>query len=88
MQIRFLARFSRDIDDIGDKATRKKLFILIEEFESAPSLAKIGNLKKLAGAKNAYRVRLGDYRVGFFYENGVVEFARILHRKEIYRAFP
>jgi mRNA interferase RelE/StbE len=42
----------------------------------------------MTGFKNAWRVRLGNYRVGFFSENDIAEFVRVLNRKEIYRYFP
>jgi len=35
-----------------------------------------------------YRIRLGDYRLGFVFERGAVTFVRCLNRKEIYRYFP
>ncbi|WP_374754821.1 type II toxin-antitoxin system RelE family toxin [Dyadobacter psychrophilus] len=44
--------------------------------------------KKLKGFSNAYRIRIGDYRVGIFVENNIVELARIAHRKDIYKVFP
>jgi mRNA-degrading endonuclease RelE of RelBE toxin-antitoxin system len=31
---------------------------------------------------------MGDYRLGFVFEQGVVTFVRCLQRKEIYRYFP
>jgi mRNA-degrading endonuclease RelE of RelBE toxin-antitoxin system len=46
------------------------------------------NIKKLKGEINAYRWRIGDYRVGFFIENDTIIFARVLHRREFYRYFP
>jgi mRNA interferase RelE/StbE len=64
------------------------LIKLIHEIEAADSLSKISNLKKLSGHKSAYRIRIGDYRIGFFYESEKVIFARIVHRKEIYKVFP
>lgn len=51
-------------------------------------LRDIQNLKKIKGAKNAYRIRVGDYRIGFFFEEDKITFARVLHRKEMYRFFP
>jgi mRNA interferase RelE/StbE len=42
----------------------------------------------LVGFSNAYRIRLGDFRVGLFLDNDVVTLARILHRKDIYKLFP
>ncbi|MEG3988445.1 type II toxin-antitoxin system RelE/ParE family toxin [Microcoleus sp. S28C3] len=46
------------------------------------------NLKKLKGEDNAYRFRVGDYRIGFYFDGETVTFARVLHRKDIYRYFP
>jgi len=57
-------------------------------FESEENLNNIPNLKKLLGHRSAYRVRLGDYRVGFFYENHKISLARVVHRKDIYKVFP
>ncbi|HAO10876.1 MAG TPA: plasmid stabilization protein, partial [Planktothrix sp. UBA8407] len=44
--------------------------------------------KKLKGDDNAYRLRVGDYRIGFYFDGETVTFARVLHRKDIYRYFP
>lgn len=35
-----------------------------------------------------YRIRIGDYRIGIFVEGKTVEFARVVHRKDIYQQFP
>jgi mRNA interferase RelE/StbE len=88
MQVEFSGRFSKDLDYISQKSVKTGVLKLIQLIESADSLNDIANLKKLAGFKSAYRVRIGDYRVGFFYENHKVLFARIVHRKDIYKAFP
>lgn len=88
MQVEFLSKFSKDIDHIGQKSVKTNLTKLIHQFESQNDLNNIPNLKKLVGHKSAYRVRLGDYRVGFFYENRKIIFARIVHRKDIYKVFP
>jgi mRNA-degrading endonuclease RelE of RelBE toxin-antitoxin system len=48
----------------------------------------IQDLKKIKGAKNAYRIRVRDYRIGFFFEEDKMTFSRVLHRKEMYRFFP
>ena len=60
-------------------------------FESVPnveSLEEVANLKKLRGHTNAYRIRLGEYRIGLTVEGETVVFKRVLHRKDIYRYFP
>ncbi len=88
MQVEFLTKFSKDIDNISVKSVKTNLSKLIQLIESEENLNSIPNLKKLAGHKSAYRVRIGDYRVGFFYENHKVIFARVIHRKDIYKVFP
>jgi mRNA-degrading endonuclease RelE of RelBE toxin-antitoxin system len=88
MQVEFLSKFSKDIDKINQKSVRNNLVKLIQLIESVNDLENLPNLKKLTGHKSAYRVRIGDYRVGFFYESKKVIFARIVHRKDIYKVFP
>jgi len=88
MKVEFLSKFSKDIDLINQKSDRAKLVKLIQLVEDASSLSEIPKLKKLSGHKSAYRIRIGDYRVGFFYEADKVIFARVVHRQEIYKVFP
>lgn len=88
MQVEFLSKFSKDIDRISQKSVKSNLSRLIRSFELAENLNSISNLKKLVGHKSAYRVRIGDYRVGFFYESHKVILARVVHRKDIYKVFP
>jgi len=61
---------------------------LIERVEKTSSLISLENVKKLKGAENYYRIRLGDYRVGIILEKETLIFVRFLHRKDIYRYFP
>jgi mRNA interferase RelE/StbE len=61
---------------------------VVENVESAKSPKDIRNLKKLKGFKNAFRIIIGDYRIGVFIENDTLEFARIAHRKKFYNIFP
>ena len=44
-------------------------------------MKKITGLKRLKGVKGAYRLRIRDYRIGFYYENKIIEMARVAHRK-------
>ena len=88
MQVEFLGKFSKDVDRISQKSVKTALLKLIQQIELSENINRLSNLKKLVGHKSAYRVRIGDYRVGFFYENQKVIFARIIHRKDIYKVFP
>jgi mRNA-degrading endonuclease RelE of RelBE toxin-antitoxin system len=62
--------------------------VVFEEIPNISSLEEIRNLKKLKGYENAYRIRVGDYRIGFIFDGKTIIFYRVLHRKDIYRYFP
>jgi mRNA interferase RelE/StbE len=88
MKVEFLKKFSKDLDDIKNKSVKQAVIRLIELMEAVDALDKIPNTKKLKGHKSAYRTRIADYRVGFFFENSTILLARFLHRKDIYKIFP
>lgn len=88
MELEFLKKFSRDIEELNQKSVKLNLIKLIELLEVEEDLNNIPHLKKLQGHKTAYRIRLGDYRLGFFYEQNKIILARIVHRKDIYDLFP
>ena len=88
MFTKFTGRFSKDLDKITQVSIKKNVAEIILEIEAANNFSEIKNLKKLKGHSNAYRVRSGNYRIGLFIENGIVEFVRIVDRKAIYKVFP
>jgi mRNA interferase RelE/StbE len=88
MEVEFLSSFLKDLGKIQSKVVKSEVAEILEEVEAASNLSSIRNIKKLKGHKNAYRIRSGDYRIGIFAEKNRVEFARILHRKDIYKIFP
>jgi mRNA interferase RelE/StbE len=88
MEVVFLAKFDKDLDKIQNSQIKMKVIDIIEEIIVSEKLSDLVNVKKLSGFKIAYRIKLGDYRIGFFFENGIIEFARIVHRKDIYKVFP
>ena len=88
MKVEFLSHFSKDLDKIRNQNVKTAVQKVIQKVESAQSLSEIPNFKKLSGHKSAYRIRIGEYRIGFFFDGKIVEFARIIHRKDIYKLFP
>ncbi len=54
-----------------------KLFMLEEDLA--------GNVKKLKGSRNEYRLRVGDYRILFELEDATVTVYAAGNRKDIYR---
>lgn len=79
--------FARDAKKLS-KDSQLKLRAILLEVESVENLSQIANLKKMTGYKNAYRIRMGDYRIGFYVDSDTLIISRILHRKEIYDYFP
>ncbi len=88
MKVEFLKSFSKDTDNIPLKSVKSALKRLIELMETIDALSNIPNTKKLQGHKTAYRTRVGDFRLGFFYENETIILARFVNRKDIYKLFP
>ena len=88
MKVEYLSKFSKDLDDIKSKSTKNSILKIIFEVQNASSQKDIKNIKKLKGYKYAFRIRSGQFRVGVFIEKGTIQFARIKHRKEIYKLFP
>lgn len=89
METRYLPSFIKDL-----KALKSTPFfvpikaLVFEEIPNYLQFEEIKNLKKLNVAEDAYRIRLGDYRIGLIFDDEVVTFVRVLHRKDIYRYFP
>jgi mRNA interferase RelE/StbE len=88
MKVLFEKRFLKDINAVNEKQVKQQVETIILEVEKAHQLNSLSNLKKIKGHKSAYRIRAGNYRIVFFYENQTVIFARLLDRKDIYKYFP
>ena len=67
---------------------KNDIFLIINKIEKAEKISAIPACKKLKGFKSAYRIRIGNYRIGFFYEKNIVELVRVMDRKNMYRYFP
>jgi mRNA interferase RelE/StbE len=88
MKTEFLKQFYKDIDKIELDSVKKDISDSITDVENASKPTEIRGIKKLSGYKYAFRIKIGDYRIGMFIEKGTVEFARVVHRKDIYKVFP
>jgi len=88
VKIEFRKSFTKDLKTVSDKSILKRVKEIIETVERANTLSEISNRKKLKGNGNYFRVRMGEYRLGFALENDTIIFVRFLHRKEIYKYFP
>ena len=60
---------------------------IVEKLTNATSFQELSS-SKMEGAKNAYRIRFGNYRIGVYLEESQIVRSRVLDRKDIYKYFP
>ena len=88
MKIEIKKSFLKDIKKQKNYKLEQKVKEFLLNLQTKDDITQIENLKKLSGFKNFYRIRLGDYRIGVYFENDILYIVRCLHRKEIYKFFP
>ena len=88
MEIYFEATFEKDLKKIKDKKALHPIRDIIEKVKKAAKPNDIPGLKKMKGYETFYRIRWGDYRLGFELDEKKVIFVRCLQRKDIYKYFP
>ena len=88
MQVKFEARFAKDLRAIRDQKLLNKIKEIVDECKSANSLSELNQLKKMQGYDSFYRIRSGEYRIGIEIVADEIIFTRFLHRKDIYKYFP
>lgn len=89
MKVQYLPSFIRDLKRLKSSSKYKQIKELVfTEIQGFEQLESIPGVKKLKGEDFAYRIRLGDYRIGFYVQDNTVIFARVVHRREFYRYFP
>ena len=88
MKVLFLNSFKKDLKKIKDYKLRQKIKSQLLILEEVNSLTELRNIVKMKGHETAYRIRIGDYRLGIFYEDNAITIARIVKRNDIYKLFP
>ena len=81
--IEFRRSAQKDLDRL-DARTGERVLHAIAELGDEPRPPGCGKLK---GGSNAYRIRVGDYRVIYSVKDAVLVVAieRVRHRREVYR---
>lgn len=88
MKVKYYQTFIKDLDNIERDKDRRIIERAINQLEDIPHIRELPNVKKLQGTDSAYRIRAGNYRIGFFLSGNRIEVARVAHRKDIYDLFP
>jgi|WetSurMetagenome_2_1015567.scaffolds.fasta_scaffold841308_1 mRNA interferase RelE/StbE len=89
MKVAYRKLFLKDLHNLRHTEVYGRIKDLV--FETLPDcerLSEVQGLKPLRQKKNAFRIRLGEYRIGLKMEGDVVEVMRVLPRKDFYRYFP
>lgn len=88
MEVAYLRTFAQDLKRINEPALLRRVEQAINEVKAARSLREVRNVKKLEGEANAFRIRVGDHRIGFYLIDGRILLAHVANRRDIYRSFP
>ena len=81
--------FYDDFERIRDKNIIRRAMGSIEKLEAANSLREISNIKSMQGYPGFYRLRFGDFRIGFrLVDENTIKLLAIEHRSAFYRGFP
>ena len=88
MKIKYHKSLEKDLRKINDKKIKQKLKLIILEMKEAKVLDELESIKKLTGHPNAFRMRIGSYQLGFYYENNILILSRFVKRNDIYKLFP
>ena len=88
MKFEFASIFEKDLKKIRENRVLISFQNILTNLKKAESIFEIEGVRKMVGAKNAYRIRINEYRVGFYLINNIIQFKRFLNRKDIYKYFP
>lgn len=88
MKVEYSKLFLKDIQKITDEKLKNDVMKIIVDFKSAQSLFEMSNVKKMRGHSEANRMRIGKFRLGFYYNGETVELERFVKRETIYKLFP
>ena len=89
MQVVFTKTFLKDLAKVFPAKRRSQIEkFVFEELQKFNSLEEVGTAEKMTGYREFYKIRFGDYRVGIYKSEKLIELRRVLNRKEIYKYFP
>lgn len=88
MKVVFLNSFKKDLQRLTNAKLKLQIKEVIVAAENAENINELKGIKKMKGHPFAYRIRIGDYRLGFYLEDNTIVMTRFLKRSDIYKVFP
>ena len=87
MQIQPTERFGKMLLKLP-KNIQKETLDAIENVLNATTIADIAHLKSLKGYPNYYRIRVGQYRMGIYWDDTRFIAEKIATRGDFYKGYP
>lgn len=89
MKAEFDKSFEKSLGRIPEQRLLERVESAILKAEGASSLEELSNVKKLIGFSAFYRIKIGDYHLGFEkIDEQTIRLIIFCHRKDIYKKFP
>tara|TARA_R110002050_G_C8955405_1_gene513695 strand:+ start:3069 stop:3335 length:267 start_codon:yes stop_codon:yes gene_type:complete len=88
MDINYSKAVIKDVQKVKDQKLISKIDSVVKAVKEAETIDGVSGVKKMKGHSSAYRIRIGDYRLGFYLVNNTVLLARFVKRNDIYKLFP
>ncbi len=88
MNVEYDASFLKSINKLKNKSVEEQIAKAIANVKNAETIAQIPGNKKLKGYSRYYRIRIGNYRIGYELTGQTVRFIIVADRKDIYNMFP
>ena len=88
MKVEYHKSFERDLRRVRDRDLLNRVKAVLIELENSEDLEAFTNIKAMKGHPEYFRVRIGDYRLGFKRTDDGVRLIRFLNRGDIYQKFP
>jgi mRNA interferase RelE/StbE len=88
MKVEYLKPFLKDLSKITDETLKDSIYESILMLKNAENLNLLPNITKIKGHSEAFRLRIGKYRLSFYFDGEIIELARFAKRDDIYKLFP
>ena len=88
MIVEVFKAFHKDVANIDDVDVLIAIAEVVDYAKNIENIKEIPNLKKMKGYRTAFRIKIGNYRIGITVDDETIIFHRVLHRREVYRYFP
>ena len=85
MELLFRESFLKDLRKLKDRSTKKRLLDIVDQLKEVQVLEEISGIKAMSDLPKYLRLRIGDYRLGLYREEGqALHLVRFLRHREIY----